>query len=146
MSEEKKAIRLGTNRFSTTNQPANRGRKKGSRNFKTLFKHYLNQPYTTVDKNGEPITLTAMDAIVIKVIENAIKTGDPRLVEMIMTRVDGLPVQGIKQLGDQQLKITYEPVSKEELEEQDNFEAHVNPDDKPIEDNNSKISKDNAAN
>jgi hypothetical protein len=63
--------------------------------------------------------------MVVKAIENAVKYGDVRVMEMIMNRTDGLPVQAIKQLAKAPMQIVYTEKPVEELKKEDNFESNV---------------------
>jgi hypothetical protein len=115
--------------FSKTNRPKNPGRKKGQKNFATIFKRYLNKEVEWKKKNEDGtediLKIPAWDAIVIKAIEKAIREGDNKIVEMIMNRVDGLPTQAIKQLNTNPLQIVYTPKNAEELHNQENFETNI---------------------
>ena len=116
--------------FSSTNQPKNpdgsfkQGRKKGIPSFKTILKKYLKQDFEINKAGGEKIVLTAQDAMVLKAIENAIKYGGKDL-ELIMNRVDGLPIQAIKDMNKKPLQIVYTEKPLENLKEQDNFETNI---------------------
>jgi hypothetical protein len=113
-------------RFTSENQPANKGRPKGSLNFKTVYKRYLKQLVTIDDKSGNTLEIPAMDALVIRVLENAIKTGDSLAAERIANRVDGFPLQSIENTNKTPLEVIYTPMTKEELEKQDNVEISTN--------------------
>lgn len=110
--------------FTSETRPTNNSR-KGSPNWATLFKRYLNQDATITKPNGEKIKIKAKDAIVIKVLENAMKTGDVATVKMMMDRMDGLPKAVVEQINKQPLQIEYVGQSQEELKEEDNFETNI---------------------
>jgi hypothetical protein len=115
---------LIANQFKPGHKPINNSR-KGRPNFKTLYKRYLAQDFEVTKKDGVKVVLTAQDAIVLKTIENAIKYGDVNTVNMIMNRVDGMPVQTTKQLGKNPLQIIYTPKPVDDLTKEDNFESNI---------------------
>lgn len=115
--------------FSSNHQPKKRGRKKGSKNWKTVFRRYLNQDFHVTKYNGEIMQVTAMDAIAIKMIQNAAATGDVQTCLAIMNRTDGLPKQAIETITKKPLQIEYSEnalkSAKEDLEKEDNFETNI---------------------
>jgi hypothetical protein len=132
MSEKKEKVdnekieKLKSYRFSSENQPAGRGRPKGSLNFRTVYKRYLKQLVNIEDKDGNTLEIPAIDALVIRVLENAIKTGDSLAAERISNRVDGFPLQSIENTNKTPLEVIYTPMTKEDLEKQDNVETNIN--------------------
>ena len=73
------------------------GRPKGSKNFKTILKHYL-QAKIKMDKDSpfvkEGEEITAKDALMLKLITMGMK-GNLSAIDKIVTRLDGMPVQNI---------------------------------------------------
>jgi hypothetical protein len=78
------------------------GRKKGTKNFKTLYKQFLNLkmkpedsgfeiPYADADKE-----LTLKEMMILRHIKKAIGKADYKDIQMIIDRVDGLLKQEVE--------------------------------------------------
>lgn len=76
-------------RFSSTNQPSNAGRKKGSISLVSTLKRYLKKKIKYEDpESGKIIHGTVEDAIVWRLILNATQ-GDNIALKEIFERIDG---------------------------------------------------------
>lgn len=112
MSGYKKIDPKGGNTFSSTNQPANRGRKKGSRAWKDVLSEMMPEDgYLTFDKVQEMaedsdgkwrptgniipkvrVKMATQEMIVMAAVKQALK-GKTDAIKMIWERMDGRPTQ-----------------------------------------------------
>ena len=89
------------------------GRPKGSKNFKTILKRYL-QAKIKMDKDSpfvkEGEEITAKDALMLKLITLGMK-GNLNAIDKIVTRFDGMPMQNVTMKSDNKI----DPKDKQEL-------------------------------
>jgi hypothetical protein len=82
-----------------------KGKPKGTKNFKTLYKRYLNMKLKPGDSGfeipyvSEETELTLKEMIVLRHIKKAIGKADYKDIEMIINRVDGLLKQQLEHSG-----------------------------------------------
>lgn len=117
-------------RFSSENQPANRGRPKGVRNIKTIFEKLLSQDISpriraaiegamgdqTVPEQCDHIT-----AIALGQISKAIANRDTKAAELIFERIWGKPPQHIitEDASPDVRDLAYDHLTDTELDEAD---------------------------
>jgi len=97
-----------------------RGRPKGSRNIKTLFKEKLEEKIT-VTENGRRKVISKQEALVAVVINKALG-GDLRSVNLLMPILDGNEVSaesGFNSEIDQQLAISVMKRFRKQAEDKD---------------------------
>jgi hypothetical protein len=121
-------------RFSSTNQPKKQGRKKGSKNFKTIFKHFLKKNYTR--KELEKVTgkkfpfldteknYTLQEAIVLSFLKKALVNPDHKDLKAIMDRVDGLLTKDVNLhhdiIDEEKIQRAIERIAKRPIDEKIN--------------------------
>lgn len=105
-------------KFSAENQPANRGRKKGSKNRSTVLKKWLSVKREIDAKRnpkGEKVTGTVEDEIMLALIGKALK-GDVAAIKEIQDSMYGKQTQGLKfdfsEVGDEELAIVESILAK----------------------------------
>ena len=96
------------------------GRGKGSKNFKTILKHYL-QAKIKMDKSSpfvnEGQEITAKDALMLKLITMGMK-GNLSAIDKIVTRLDGMPEQNVNVKSTaSNLNIDYTNLTEDEAKE-----------------------------
>ena len=111
------------------------GKKKGTKNFKTIYKKVLSKKFKVkdieidipfVDQDQE---LTLKEMIVLRHVKKALGKADTRDVEMIINRQDGLLTQKIdseikmkSKISIVDLRQAYEKFNKEEKKDDDKRE------------------------
>lgn len=115
--------------FSSTNQPANRGRKPGSRAWRDVLSEMMPEPgyllfrnVEVVNEQGKPtgqviervrVKVATQQTVAIAMLKKAAK-GDVAAAKLIMERMEGRPTQPI----DGNVTVNYfDGMSNEELEE-----------------------------
>lgn len=103
-------------RFSSTNQPAVKGTRKGVRNRSTVAKEILNLPLQYKDHTGKMQQGTIEDAMYAAQARKAIQKGDTFAFNALLDSAYGKARQTIEVTENEPVEYNYDNLTDEELE------------------------------
>lgn len=92
--------------FTSENQPANRGRKKGVPNRATVYKRILEMKTKIKDGTGKEITLPMYEAIALGQAKAAMK-GNTQAWKEIQDSIHGKQTEKLEQTGEQKIIVEF---------------------------------------